>query len=54
MSNKIQGPFPSFQTESRLKPIRFIIWTIAIVAGRGKVTTKERPPSSLGAEVTGK
>lgn len=45
MSNKIQGPFPNFQTESRLEPIMFI----AIAAGRGKVTTKERPLSSLGA-----
>lgn len=50
MSNKIQGPFPSLQTESRLEPIMFITWTIAIVAGRGKVTTEERPLSSLGAK----
>lgn len=54
MSNKIQGPFPSFQTESRLEPIRFIIWIIAKLAGRGKVTTKEKPLSSLGAKVSGK
>lgn len=44
MSNKIQGPFPNFQTESRLEPIMFI----AIAAGRGK--EKERPLSSLGAQ----
>lgn len=50
MSNKIQDLFPSFQTESRLEPVTFFIWTIAIVAGRGKMTTKERPLSSLGAK----